>query len=146
MKYTHKWLSFIALAGILSVTGCSASGTGESAQQAPKEEVQSVNQMQPDLKTGVNSVLQEVQKLENYLKTSSQQEMINKFGKEIAKKWDAFEEDVEEAYPDQYSKIEANLYPLIAETGKQQLDIAKIQELVKKVQEDLKMFLKQLQS
>lgn len=146
MKYTRKWLSFIVLAGVLSVTGCSASGTGESAQQVPKEEVQSVNQVQPDLKTGVNSVLKEVQKLENYLKTSSQQETINKLGKEIAKIWDSFEDDVEEAYPDQYDKIEENLYPLIAETGKQQLDIAKIQELVKKVQEDLKMFLKQLQS
>lgn len=143
MRYTRKWLSCIVLAGVLSVTGCSASGTREST---PKEEAQSVNQMQPDLKAGVNSVLQEVQKLENYLKTSSQQETINKFGKEIAKIWDSFEEDVEEAYPDQYNKIEANLYPLIAETGKQQLDIAKIQELVKKVQEDLKMFLKQLQS
>lgn len=146
MKYTRKWLSFIVLAGVLSVTGCSASGTGESAQQVPREEAQSVNQMRPDIKTGVNNVLQEVQKLENYLKTSSQQETINKFGKDIAKIWDSFEEDVEEAYPDQYNKIEANLYPLIAETGKQQLDITKIQELVKKVQEDLKMFLKQLQS
>ncbi|WP_051317055.1 hypothetical protein [Ectobacillus panaciterrae] len=139
-----KWMYVIAATAILSVTGCNAKN--EISQPAPQKEAAEVNATdQTEIINGIKDVMQEVQRLDEYLKTAAGQDAINKFGKTIAQKWDEFEGEVENRYPDQYKKIEDNLYPLIAETGKPTLDVQKIKDLVQKVQQDLTAFLKQLQ-
>jgi iron uptake system EfeUOB component EfeO/EfeM len=144
MKRNRKWLYGLAAAAMLSAAGCSFNQ--DMGQSSPPKEAQEVNTSdQSAIITGIKDVMVEVQKLEMYMKASSDQGTINKFGKSIAKKWDEFENDVEERYPDQYKKIEDNLYPLIAETGKPKLDLQKIKDLTQKVQKDLMAFLKQLQ-
>jgi iron uptake system EfeUOB component EfeO/EfeM len=137
----RKWMYTLTAAALLSFAGCSPDHV------SPQKEAKEVNAAddQAEIVTGVKDVMQELQNMENYLKTRSEQDSINKFGKTIAEKWDKFEDDVEEHYPDQYKKIEDNLYPLIGETGKPQINIQKIKDLTQKVQQDLAAFLKQLQ-
>ncbi|MFX3625486.1 MAG: hypothetical protein ACE3JP_16005 [Ectobacillus sp.] len=146
MKNNYKWMFLPLAAAVFSITGCNAS-IEKPDPSALQEETKEVNTAAPmDIKSGVNDVLAEVKKLEQYVKAATPNPSeINKYGKAIAAKWDAFEDEVEDTYPKQYEEIESNLYPLIAETGKQKLDLQKIQELTQKVQQDLMMFLKQLQ-
>ncbi|MFD3449632.1 hypothetical protein ACFDTO_34215 [Microbacteriaceae bacterium 4G12] len=145
MKRIHKSIPLFGLIA-LAMTGCSINEK-QAQSPTPKAEVKSVQtSVQTNIKNGINDVLQEIKKLEEHIKTSPKQDVIRNYGKMIAKKWDAFEKEVEKKYPKQYETIEKNLYPLIGETGKQKLDVQKIQSLIQKVRQDLMLFVKQIQS
>ncbi|UOY93008.1 hypothetical protein MUG87_02395 [Ectobacillus sp. JY-23] len=132
-------LSLIAAVCLLS--GCHAQ---EDKQAAPKAAETSATD-RAAIVEGVQSVLTELQSFTKYLQTAADQEKIKSFGKTLAEKWDSFEDEVEEQYPEQYKQIEDHLYPLIGETGKTELDIDKIKGLLQQVQQDLNTFLTELQ-
>ncbi|MDG4657051.1 hypothetical protein P6P90_09225 [Ectobacillus antri] len=132
-------LSLITAVCLLS--GCH---TQEDKQAAPNA-VETSATDRAAIVEGIQSVLTELQSFTKYLQTAADQEKIKSFGKNLAEKWDSFEDEVEEQYPEQYKKIEDNLYPLIGETGKAELDVDKIKSLLQQVQQDLNMFLTELQ-
>ncbi|MBA9028826.1 hypothetical protein [Peribacillus huizhouensis] len=170
MKNLRWFISGIAL-GTLFLTGCNnneAESTKEEQQEesSPATSIEDSTETSTDannetanedseesteetdattaLQDGANTVLQSVNNLEQEVNADADSAKIQDLGKEIASNWDSFEKQVEEQYPDWYERIEKNLYPLIAETGKQGRDLEKIKQYSKGAKEDLQSFIKEL--
>ncbi|MBO9129237.1 hypothetical protein [Bacillus sp. 165] len=145
MKRKYVWIPAMVMGALFITNGCSLLEKPELGQVQSQEEAKPVNiTTQTELQKEITEVIQQIKKLNEQLKASPNQSAINQAGKDLAEKWDSFEDRVEDKYPEQYEKIEENLYPLIGETGKQKLDIQKMQMLIRNVLKDLAAFLQQL--
>jgi hypothetical protein len=152
VKINRICILLLAMGTVVSVTACN--GLNETQQQSQakqeqvgaREEAKPVSALQPPaIDTGVKGVIQLTGELEKQLQNNPKPGVVNEIGKKMAEKWDSVEKEVEKRYPDDYKKIEESLYPLIAEAGKQQLDVSKIKALNIQVRQKLEKFLDKAQ-
>ncbi|WP_052947704.1 hypothetical protein [Aneurinibacillus tyrosinisolvens] len=152
MKTSHICILLLAVGTLISVTACN--GLNETQQQIQtkqdqtrvREEAKPVSASQsPAINAGVKGVIQLIGELERQLQNNPKPSVVNEIGKKMAEKWDLVEKEVEKRYPDDYKKIEESLYPLIAEAGKQQLDVSKIKALNIEARQKLEKFLDKAQ-
>lgn len=84
-----------------------------------------------DLETGVNKVMTDLDSLSKVLDESPDDvTKMNELGNQIDSHWELFEEKLEKEYPDEYTNIEKDLYPLIDEAKKDEPDVEKVRELL----------------
>ncbi len=121
----------------------------EKTEEAPAEEEQAEqpsgngeNVESGSLEEGVENVRASVEDLGAAVTTSP--ERIKEQGKTVEEEWDSIEKQVEEKYPDEYSKIEESLYPLIDEAKKESPDNEKITKLVDETTTKLEEFKKKV--
>ncbi|KZN98501.1 hypothetical protein [Pseudobacillus badius] len=108
--------------------------TEEAGEQEEKEKP-------VDLSGGLEEVSIALEELQSAIDTAPQNAaQLQASGKKAEEKWDAIEEQVEEAHPEDYKNIEESLYPLIDETKKDQPDAEKIKPLLTKTIEKLNAF------
>ncbi|MGP4108877.1 hypothetical protein [Virgibacillus sp. L01] len=90
-----------------------------------------------ELANGTDTVINSVEQLDASLEDSADVSTINEKGKTLEEDWDKIEKKVEKQFPDQYTKIEESLYPLIDEAKKDKPDLEKMKEWTQSTLESL---------
>ncbi|WP_077324822.1 YVTN family beta-propeller repeat protein [Virgibacillus siamensis] len=99
------------------------------------------------LSAGIGKVLSTLQDLKNTAASSPDNaKKINEKGKTLSEIWEPIEKDIEKHNAKAYENIEKSLYPLIAESKKNQPDVNKVKQLVDETADKLKQFKKKITS
>lgn len=90
---------------------------------------------------GIDKVLTSLQELKNTAEsTPNDAKKVNEKGKALSESWEPIEKGIEKRNAEAYENIEKSLYPLIAESKKNQPDVNKVKQLVDETTEKLKQF------
>ncbi|CAH0345827.1 hypothetical protein [Bacillus sp. CECT 9360] len=93
-----------------------------------------------DIVLGVDKVLSIIKEVETAMENSADPKRLHAIGQQMEEEWDTIEKKVEKKFPVDYKSIEESLYPLIAELGKSQHDLAKIKDLSDQTKAKLDLF------
>ncbi|RFU61513.1 hypothetical protein [Bacillus sp. V59.32b] len=111
----------------------------EVMQQTHASDI-AVSEESDDIVLGVNKVLSIIKEVESAMENSADSKRLHAIGQQMEEEWDTVEKKVEKKFPADYKSIEESLYPLIAELGKSQHNLAKIKDLSDQTKAKLDLF------